>query len=558
MEECAIEYKKYKLADNIYMLVPVKLVEGIYDEGLFFTKKGSPIKVCDSPESLELGKVLADDIMDDEDLSYYYDCDEEANFLKEYYLSERMDFIRFVCIKDGQIYKKDIRVNDLKEKHESEIYEMLDDEPSLVLSDKIVNKLLNINNLKSMKKELNLLKNKINKYKNTQEKNISKLVVKDGHISRIETRGKCYINVDDPKYKELDQCGFIYQFYSPDDELVGETIVQKNDVAEKNKNDIQEDHDISVSGLFNYLKERVIGHERELKIIATRMIRNTKAVEGEKTKSILVPGPTGTGKTLTFEVAANYLGLPHVTVNTADLVPDGIVGTSIQDNLMSLLNMANGDVAKAKRGIVVFDEFDKLAVSNLDLKQSVKPIFLKVLEGSDIILQESSGHAYSPRTFNTSLLNIALLGAFSECFQEEKTLGFKTQPKSSKLFSKDKMYDLGYYDRELITRIPIVIPYYELTPQQMRETLYCKSSELLKEITALKRDFNIEVEGYDEYVEGVMDILSKKDKSMRDVNNIVINSFIDIEYELEDQPNKFKTLKLTRETPKDSTKFDLK
>ena len=533
--EYGIQYNKYKLGENIYLLIPTNIIEGMYEDGEFYSKRKKPIKVCNSIENIEESKTLVDDIMDGEDLSYYYECDEDISFLKDYYLLEQMDFVVFVTIKNGEIFKKRIRVSELQDKHESEIYEMLDDEPSVILSDKIVDNLLDINNLKELKKELSSLKNKIGKYKENTNKLISKLVIKDSKVSRIETNGKYFINVNDPSYKQINEFG---------------------EVTDGNQYPII-NHDISVSGLYNYLRERVIGHEKELKIIATKLIRNTKAIEGEKTKSILVPGPTGTGKTLTFEVASEYMGLPYVFANTADLVPEGIVGTSIQDVFLSLINQCNGDLELAKRAIVVFDEFDKLEVSGLDIKQSVKPIFLKILEGTKLNLQEKEGFGYSNYFFDTCLLNKVFLGAFSECFKEEKHLGFNNPTESSKLFSKDKMYECGYYDRELITRIPIVVPYYELTLDEMKKTLFCKSSELLKEINALKRDFNIEVDGIDEFAQGIIELLSKKDTSMRDLNNLIINSFTDIEYELEDNPDKFKRLTLNKNTVKDSTDFDL-
>ena len=140
-------------------------------------------------------------------------------------------------------------------------------------------------------------------------------------------------------------------------------------------------------------------------------------------------------------------------------------------------------------------------------------------------------------------------------------MGFNAKPTEEEarrvLFSKKRMYECGYYDRELITRIPIVVPYYELTFEEMKQALFCKSSELLKEIEDLKRDFGIEIEGIDDFALGLLDLLTKEDTSMRDLNNLVINAFTDIEFELEDNPDSYHRLVLSRETASDSTKFDL-
>ena len=543
-DEYGIQYTRYKVQDDAYLLIPSKLIKGYCVGGSFFCKGIKPLQVADNIDSIKNNKILIDGIMTPEDLVEYYKIEDE-DFVREYYLQDELDYALFICFKNNEIYKKKIRIKDLIDKHESEIYEILDDDPVITLSDKKLNNLLSIEDIESLKKELLAYKEKIKSFKNSVGKIVNKMVVKDGKISRIETNGKLYINVNDPEYREVTR-------YQEDIDMLPEINEEEVDYYPTG---------LSVKGLYDYLRERVIGHERELKIIATKLIRNVKVKPGRKTKNILIPGPTGTGKTLTFETAAEYMGLPFALVNTADLVPQGYVGTSIQDYFTELIHECDDDIARARRSIVVFDEFDKLEVTGLDLKKSVKSIFLKVIEGAKISIIEKDGFGYENYSFDTSLLNKAYIGAFTECFEAEKTMGFGTGAKTTDnpkvLFSQQKMYKCGYYDRELITRIPIIVPYYELTFEEMKEALYCKSSELLKEIDDLKTEFGIEIEGIDDFALGLLDLLGKEDTSMRDLNNLIINAFTDIEYELEDNQEKFRRLVLTRETAKDSTKFDL-
>ena len=533
MLEYGILYKRYKLNESTFLLVPIKLVDGYCYETIFY-HEDKELKEASTIENIKQNKTLVDGILNEDDLMEYYN-DVDADFLKDYYFLEESDYVIFISTKDNIIVKKKIPIESLISKSNTEIYEMINDMSVVTLNEDKLDDLLNMEDIDSIKEQLHKFKDKVIRYRDEESKVISKIVVSDGSVSRIETEGKLYFNINSPEYKELSEIrdGFAkFVSYNPGD--------------------------FSVSGLYNYLKERVIGHDKELKIISTRLIRNLKTKPGNRTKNILVPGPTGTGKTLTFEVASEYLGVPYTFVNTADLVPQGIVGTSIQDVFLSLLDSVDGDDERVRRSIVVFDEFDKLEVSRLDLKQSVKPIFLKLLEGSKIELQTKAGFGLSDQiTFDTSLLSKVFLGAFSECFLEEKTLGFNSTREFDKNFSKEKMYKKGYYDRELITRIPIVVPFYELTKDEMREALLCKSSELVKEINELKLEFGIDVVGIEDFIEGVLERLNSKDTSMRDLNNIIINAFNDIEYELEDNPDKYKKLVLKKETSFDSSKFDL-
>ena len=543
-DEYGIQYSRYKVKENAYLLIPSKLIKGYSVGGEFFCQGRKPLAVANDIAGIKENKILIDGLMTEEDLIEYYGMD-DIDFVKDYYLQEELDYAMFISIKNGEIFKKKIHITELIDKHEAEIYEMLAENPVVTLSDKKLDTLLSIEDIQQLKKELKTYREKLESFKNLGGKFLSKLVLTDGKITRIETNGKFYIHVNDPQFKEITS-------YDKDVDMLPDI-----DDCDEDKTDFQPTG-LSVRGLYDYLRERVIGHEKELKIIATRLIRNTKVRPGQKTKSILVPGPTGTGKTLTFEVAAEYMGLPYMFINTADLVPQGIVGTSIQDSFIQLIHECDDDIARAKRAVVVFDEFDKLEVTGLDVKQSIKPIFLKLIEGTKMTMEERDGFGYQTHTFDTSLLNKAFLGAFTECFEAEKSMGFgAVENPEAKLFSKKKMYKCGYYDRELITRIPFVVPYYELTFDEMKQALYCKSSELLREIDDLKRDFGIEVEGIDEFALGLLDLLGKEDTSMRDLNNLIVNAFTDIEFELEDQPDKYHRLVLTRELGSDSSKFDL-
>ena len=151
------------------------------------------------------------------------------------------------------------------------------------------------------------------------------------------------------------------------------------------------------------------------------------------TESILIPGPTGTGKTATFNCAAQYFNVPFKNINTCNLVPEGIVGTTVEDEFASLIDACGGDISKAEKAIIVFDEFDKLGMDGLDIKSSLVNIFLKVLEGSSFPINRQMK---ATRIYNTLMSSKVCLGTFVEAYKKDKSIGFNSS-EVEEIFDKD-------------------------------------------------------------------------------------------------------------------------
>jgi endopeptidase Clp ATP-binding regulatory subunit ClpX len=85
-----------------------------------------------------------------------------------------------------------------------------------------------------------------------------------------------------------------------------------------------------------------------------------KDVEIEKS-NILMIGPTGTGKTLLARTLAKCLDVPFSISDATTLTEAGYVGEDVENVLLRLIQAADGDIAKAERGIIYIDEIDKIA-----------------------------------------------------------------------------------------------------------------------------------------------------------------------------------------------------
>jgi len=309
----------------------------------------------------------------------------------------------------------------------------------------------------------------------------------------------------------------------------------------------------SLSGLESYIKERVFGHDDEIKFIAKNILMNYTALDNEKREAMLLLGPTGTGKTETMRAAHNYLEIPFIEVNSANLVPEGIKGPSIEDYLFSLYISANYDLEKASKGIMFFDEFDKLGLSNADYKSSVLQILLKFLDGSEFLIDKNQIDEFN---FNTSKLTKVYAGSFTNIFESSKEIGFIESKKEK--FTPRRITEADYFGKELISRVPHILVYNNLSREIQKDVIRNSkiSAFLLKKERNL-RQFNIELMTEESYLDALITKLVEQDRSMRDLNNLILGTLDVAECEMLENIGKYKRLVLTADTVKNNSHFIL-
>ncbi len=122
--------------------------------------------------------------------------------------------------------------------------------------------------------------------------------------------------------------------------------------------------DINVNKLYTEITKNVIDQNEPIKKILTAIWKQYNNFSTNKSRNILINGSTGVGKTEIFRQLTKNVNIPCYIANATEYTASGYVGRDVSEMLKSLLDITNGDLEKAEKGILIIDELDKLSETN--------------------------------------------------------------------------------------------------------------------------------------------------------------------------------------------------
>ncbi len=346
----------------------------------------------------------------------------------------------------------------------------------------------------------------------------------------------------------------IMQFLSFEDEAKGEPFVRK---------------DINTKNLINTVKSRVVGQNDAIDDIVTVLWQNSHS---NVKRNILLVGPTGVGKTEIIKTISRELDVPLVIASSSGLTKSGYKGEGVDDILRRLYHKAGGNISKVENGIVILDEFDKLACHERSedtiSTSGVQEELLKFTEGCEYDLDISDNPMVEDFvSINTEGITFIAMGAFANLDKQNKTnesngIGFCSvvkEKKDEKAFYKEidpkSLQKYGIIP-ELVGRFPIIIPLNPASEEMMMQVinlnLFDEKIELLG-----SQGIKLKINNPEVVKQKIAHLALEKNIGVRGLNSVVEKTFIKAMREISQSDGEFSELIIDENTIDDPKKYVL-
>ncbi len=320
--------------------------------------------------------------------------------------------------------------------------------------------------------------------------------------------------------------------------------------------------------------KEIRGQDDLVKRVVYTILKNQKYPN--RKSNILIVGNSGVGKTQTLESTLKLLDIPYVIEDITSCTEAGYIGRDVDELVGALYYKYNGSVSKIEKGVIVIDEFDKIArtdgndvgkdVSGIGVQKSL----LKLLEGKIANVQTS---IYSPPIqVDTSNITFVLLGVFPDLKDIRKQrlrrtqnnkIGFITPKEQEEIYQNTSYiaedFEKAGFMTEIIGRVNVFLEANELTQEDFYNILTKSKLSRLKSIRDEFKERKIRLVIKKEALIEIAKKAYSYKTGARAINTVLEDVFSDVLFKLDENlNNKYSYCLITANTVKNNKKYILK
>jgi ATP-dependent Clp protease ATP-binding subunit ClpX len=308
---------------------------------------------------------------------------------------------------------------------------------------------------------------------------------------------------------------------------------------------------LTPSAISNYLDQYVVGQEVAKKTLSValyshyRKLGKQRAADVEIAKSnILLIGPTGSGKTLLCETLSRVVRVPFVTANATSLAQSKYVNEEIEALMQRLLEKAEGDVAKAQRGIVFIDEIDKLKATEGEQRgtsgERVQHALLKIMEGAPVRL----GNTHTIDTTNILFICAGAFVGLESIASVNHAFGYisvgegNDQQILDRLNSRIKPTDLFKFGLipEFAGRLPVIANLQPLSKELLAKIMVEPRNSIYNQFREILKDEGVELIIEPEVFRQIAEMAFEYKVGARSLRGIFEEMLMPVLYQVPDRP----------------------